>query len=220
MKTAHAKKRTDLSRSRRAAKPTPTNGDTRDGILAAAREVLFRQGYEQLTTRRVAERAGITVGNLTYHFPSKRELLRALIQRLVAEYSAGIERFFADLGLPPEQKFKALIEWLMADSVVPESNRIFRELWAMALHDQFVARAIDDFYDEAIERIAQVLCHSYAGLSKASADAIAHLLATISEGSGVLYGTRQTRTIDHAATTALAVEVLATAVRKAAGGKK
>ncbi len=220
MKTALATKRTTLHRSRRPVKAIPTHGGTRDGILAAAREVLVRQGYKQLTTRRVAELAGMTVGNLTYHFPSKRELLRALIQRLVAEYSAGIEGFFADLGLPPEQRFKALIEWLMADAVSPESNRIFRELWAMAPHDPFVARAIDDFYDEAIERIAQLLYRSYPGLSKTSADAIAHLLATISEGSGVVYGTRQTRTIDHSATTALAIEVLTAAVDRAAGGKR
>src|SRR5678816_1519794 len=95
MKTASATKRAGVRGRRPAAKPAPTNGGTRDGILAAAREVLVRQGYKQLTTRRVAELAGMTVGNLTYHFPSKRELLRALIQRLVAEYSAGIERFLS-----------------------------------------------------------------------------------------------------------------------------
>ena len=214
MKTAPATKRTSLRRSRRAAEPTANSG-TRDGILAAARDVLVRQGYKELTTRRVAELAGITAGNLTYHFPSKRDLLRALIQRLVAEYSAGIDGFFADLALPPEQKFKALIEWLLADALSADSNRIFRELWVMALHDQFVARAIDDFYDKAIEQIAQLLCRSYRGLSKASADAIAHLLVSITEGSGVLYGTRQTRVVGHADMTALAVEVLTAAVRGA-----
>ncbi len=110
---------------------------------------------------------------------------------------------------------RALIEWLLVDALSTDSNRIFRELWVMALHDQFVARAIDDFYDKAIEQIAQLLSRSYRGLSKTSADAIAHLLVSITEGSGVLYGTRQTLAVGHADTTALAVEVLTAAVRGA-----
>lgn len=219
MKTTGSARRASPKRSLRTRKPAEATNGTRDVILAAAREALMQEGYKQLTTRRVAELARMTVGNLTYHFPSKRELLRALIERLVAEYDAGIEGFFADLSLPPEQQFKALIEWLMADAVGQQSNRIFRELWAMALHDPFVARAIDDFYAEAIERIAQLLCRSHPGLSTTSANAIAHLLATISEGSGVIYGTRAARPTSHAETVLLAVEVLTGAVRKASSGK-
>ena len=219
MQTSRAAKRITARRASGVRKPREAAHGTREQILGAASEVLVRQGYARLTTRRVAQVAGITAGNLTYHFPSKRELLRALIERLVAEYAAGIDRFLADLSVPPDKRFKALIEWLMADAASQESNRIFRELWALALHDRFVARAIDDFYDQSIEHIAQMLGRAHPTLPAASANAIVHLLALISEGTGIIYGTRQARAISHAEATALAVDVLTAAVHRAANGK-
>ena len=197
---------------------TQATTDTADAILSAARKVLLAEGYERFTTRKAAKAAGITLGNLTYHYPSKRQLTTALIRRLLAEYSSAFEVSFAELAVPPDRKFKTLIEWLMADAVSTESNRLFRELWAMALHDRVVARAIDDFYDQTIERIAQLLCLTYPAMRRKSAMTIAHLLATVSEGTGVIYGTRRTRAASHADVMALAVDVLTGAVRDAAIG--
>src|SRR5688572_21705525 len=106
VKTSRPRKRTRTRRTRLAG-AVPRLGDgTREKILAGAREVLLRHGYERFTTRRVAESAGITVGNLTYHFPSKRQLLASLIQRLLAEYTSAFESFFADLSIPMDRKFK------------------------------------------------------------------------------------------------------------------
>lgn len=176
----------------------------------------MRFGYERFTTRRVAEFAGITVGNLTYHFPNKRQLLVSLIQRLLAEYTAAFESFFADLSIPMDRKFKALIEWLMNDAATIESNRLFRELWVLAMHDRFLASAIDDFYDKAIGRIAQLLRAERPTMSQESANAIAHLVALVSEGTGVIYGTRSARAASHADVRALAVDVLTGAARYSA----
>ncbi len=177
--------------------------------------MLLREGYERFTTRKVAAKAGMTVGNLTYHFPSKRQLLGSLIERLLGEYASAIEGFFADLSVPADRKFKALIEWLMADAATLDSNRLFRELWSMAIHDRFLARAVDDFYDVAIERVAQMLCHADPAVSRESAVVIAHLVAVISEGTGVIYGTRLKRSASHADVQALAVKVLTGAARAA-----
>ena len=122
------------------------------------------------------------------------------------------------MSVPVDQKFKALIEWLMADAATLESNRLFRELWAIAIHDRFLARAVDDFYDEAIERIAQMLCHADPAISRDSAVVIAHLVAVVSEGTGVIYGTRLKRSASHEDVQALAVQVLTGAARDAGSG--
>ena len=116
-----------------------------------------------------------------------------------------------------DRKFKELIEWLMNDAATVEANRLFRELWAMAMHDRFVARAVDDFYDQAIGRIAQLLRAERPEMSQESAGSIAHLVALISEGTGIIYGTRSTRAASHADVKALAVDVLTGAARSAAG---
>ena len=218
MKSPAPAKRKQARRSRLARQLPKAPNSTREEILAAARAVLLREGYERFTTRKVAANAGMTVGNLTYHFPSKRQLLGSLIERTLGEYASAIEGFFADLSVPVDRKFKALIEWLMADAATLDSNRLFRELWAIAIHDRFLARAVDDFYDEAIERIAQMLCHADSAISRESAIVIAHLVAVISEGTGVIYGTRLKRSASHADVQALAVQVLSSAARDAGSG--
>ncbi|MEJ5064957.1 TetR/AcrR family transcriptional regulator [Erwinia sp. MYb375] len=50
-------------------------------ILEATIQVLLAEGLPRLTTIRVAERAGVSVGTLYQYFPQKQALLFALLQR-------------------------------------------------------------------------------------------------------------------------------------------
>ncbi|PRX45479.1 TetR family transcriptional regulator [Prauserella shujinwangii] len=49
---------------------------TREAILRAALRVIGEQGVAGLTNRRIVAEAGVSLGSLTYHFPSQPELLR------------------------------------------------------------------------------------------------------------------------------------------------
>lgn len=51
---------------------------TAQRILESARELFNRHGYAATTQARIAAEVGITQGNLTYHFPTKRDLAVAL----------------------------------------------------------------------------------------------------------------------------------------------
>ncbi|PRY01858.1 TetR/AcrR family transcriptional regulator [Allonocardiopsis opalescens] len=57
-----------------------TQTDTRQEIQAVARELVAAQGYEKTSLREIAERLGITKAALYYHFRSKEELVRAIVQ--------------------------------------------------------------------------------------------------------------------------------------------
>ena len=48
--------------------------DTRARILAAALEEASHSGFHKTSLARIAVRAGVAVGNLNYHFGSRREL--------------------------------------------------------------------------------------------------------------------------------------------------
>jgi AcrR family transcriptional regulator len=172
-----------------------SGASTRQRILRSARAVLIRQGHARFSIRSVASVAGISVGNLTYHYASKRELLRALIESLIAEYRTQVERFYADLAAPSESSLVKLVEWLMRDAASVRSSRIFRELWAMALHDDVVARAIDDFYDVSIDKVVSLLHQTHPGLRSRDALELIHLLALVTEGTNVIYGTRARRAV-------------------------
>ena len=57
-----------------------TAGGTRTAILDAARERLLADGHAALSTRRVADTAGVPLSQLHYHFGSKQGLLLALLE--------------------------------------------------------------------------------------------------------------------------------------------
>jgi len=54
---------------------------TVDAIFDATIQVLQTEGLQRLTTIRVAERAGVSVGSLYQYFPQKQALLFAVLQR-------------------------------------------------------------------------------------------------------------------------------------------
>ena len=65
-------------------------------IVAAARAVITRDGVAAATIRAVSKEAGIPLGTLQYVFPTKQQLMRAVIENLVAEIG-GILRSSAPL---------------------------------------------------------------------------------------------------------------------------
>lgn len=81
-----------------------TRVDTSAEIRAVAAELFARQGFEKTSLREVAERLGITKAALYYHFASKADLMRGIVQPLIDDVEvvladsreSGAERFLAD----------------------------------------------------------------------------------------------------------------------------
>ena len=73
----------------RAERRDRATTDTRSGILDAARSAILADGYAALSTRRVADLAGVPLSQIHYHFGSKRQLVLAV---LAAENARLLER--------------------------------------------------------------------------------------------------------------------------------
>lgn len=71
------------------------SGVTRASIVDAARRTLLSDGHVALSTRRVAELAGVPLSQIHYHFGSKRQLILAVLsaenQRLLARQARMFE---------------------------------------------------------------------------------------------------------------------------------
>jgi AcrR family transcriptional regulator len=66
-------------------------GVTLDAIFEATIQVLLRDGPHRLTTTRVAERAGVSVGTMYQYFPHKAALIYALNERYLDILAGRIE---------------------------------------------------------------------------------------------------------------------------------
>ncbi len=57
---------------------------TKEKILQAAEELFAEKGFEGARTRDIAERAGVNISTLHFHWKSKEELYHAVYRRLLA----------------------------------------------------------------------------------------------------------------------------------------
>lgn len=65
--------------------PYAKSRDTRARILAAALAEASDSGFHRTSLARIAARAGVAIGNLNYHFGSRRQLLRELMGSLMTD---------------------------------------------------------------------------------------------------------------------------------------
>ncbi len=129
-------------------------------ILDAAAEVLITLGYKKMTLRQIALRAGITVGNLTYYYPGKEALLKDLLAKILSGYLAEISRIEEAIGGSPEDRFVAVIGYLIEDLSNQKTTRFFPELWALANHDEHAAELMEEMYvaeRQAINELIQAI---------------------------------------------------------------
>jgi len=69
--------------------------DTRARILRAAHRRFVDQGYDATSLREIAEDLGFTKAALYYHFPSKADLLRALLAPMAEVFDEVVDRLEA-----------------------------------------------------------------------------------------------------------------------------
>jgi AcrR family transcriptional regulator len=67
---------------------------TVSAILEGVAQVLETEGFEKMTTMRVAERAGTSVGTLYQYFPSKEALLVAVVAVKMALIDRALSKIF------------------------------------------------------------------------------------------------------------------------------
>jgi TetR/AcrR family transcriptional regulator len=93
-------------------------------ILEAATAVFAELGFKGATTAAIAERAGLPKANVHYYFPSKADLYRAVMARVLETWLAAADSL--DDSAEPAEALTRYIEAKMAMSrSMPEGSRIF-----------------------------------------------------------------------------------------------
>jgi AcrR family transcriptional regulator len=110
---------------------------TKELILEAARESLREQGYSATSIRAVAERAGVQLSLVHYHFGSKLAMLVAVLEHENAKLLERQQALFAGPE-PLSAKWRAACRFL-EDDLESGYVRILWELWAAGLADEQLA---------------------------------------------------------------------------------
>ncbi|ASW56184.1 TetR/AcrR family transcriptional regulator [Plantactinospora sp. KBS50] len=125
------------------AETAATRGQrTRDALCAAAVGLVAEVGWGRVTTRLVAERAGVPVGAVHYHFRSLTDLLieacAPVLRRVVDEVAAG---------LGTANDLSSGLDWLVGSLTGyagdPAALRLPSEIFLAATRDERLGERID-----------------------------------------------------------------------------
>src|SRR5437870_2690564 len=102
-------------RPSRRRQPTQLRArQTVEAVLDGVIRILKRQGLAAVTTNRIAEAAGVSIGSVYQYFPDKGAIFLALHERHVAEVSGIVERtLIAHAEAPLPALLRALIDALV-----------------------------------------------------------------------------------------------------------
>lgn len=82
----------------RAGRPAYHLGNVRAELMAAARRILERQGKEALSLRAISVQAGVALGTIYHHYPSKHALVAELAVEGFDELTRLMQRAFLERG--------------------------------------------------------------------------------------------------------------------------
>jgi AcrR family transcriptional regulator len=133
---------------------------TRTALLEATITSLVEDGYAGTTTRRVAERAGVTPGALQHHFPSKADLVAEALKDLADRLIAQILEPTVEASVGVRERAEALIDRAWEVHRGPLFVAAL-ELWVAARTDPEPRASMDKITDAFGQRIAEAALYAF-----------------------------------------------------------
>lgn len=126
-------------------------------ILHAALELFNAEGTAAVSASRIAERCGISKGNLQYHFPAKGDVVFAIFQLAIGEMNAG---WYRDHLEPTLEHMAAM--FVRQLQLIVKYRFFYRELPDLLRQDPLLRRRYAENRERRLKVIEQFM-HALAG---------------------------------------------------------
>jgi AcrR family transcriptional regulator len=161
-----------------AAKTTAREG-AESALLDAAERLLVRVGYAGVTTRRLADEAGVNHGLVHYYFGSLENVLVRVLERFTARLTARQRALYAQ-EIPFAEKWRLAMRYLDDDR---EYQKVWLELQALAwnrpdLRDR-IRRVTEEWRGILVEGLEQARAEHGVDVP---VEVLAALVATFNQG--------------------------------------
>ena len=139
-----------------------SNGNRRTELLRVCARLFREKGFDGTTIRDISGAAGMHSGSPFYHFPSKQEMLLAVMEQGLAE---GLRKSEAVLGerLPPDEKFRRLVR-VHLGTILEDGNDFIAVLlydWrSLTPANRRRVIALKDRYDELWQKMLDELARA------------------------------------------------------------
>ena len=127
-------------------------------IIAAAQQVIARNGGFQVSIQNVAEAAGVSKGAVLHYFPTKSELFEAVFEDFFQQAFRIFEEDISKLK-DPVKKLKTFAVRLYdaEDPLVPIGYPLFFECMYRAVKDEAFQAVFHDWISHWIDMLAEII---------------------------------------------------------------
>jgi AcrR family transcriptional regulator len=151
-------------------------------IVKAAKRVFLRGTDSGFSMRNVAKEAGMSMGAVQHFFPTRDELMAAMLEYVVNEYEAAYERVFSELPFNGEARLLGVIDYLALDIARPQTRQFFFALWALSCHSPFAAALVEKMYSHHRRNLAAFVGAARPALSEEKCLEAAVQIAALIDG--------------------------------------
>ena len=129
--------------------------DTKQLIVKATLGLLKEVGMEGLTMRQVAAAAGLSLGNLQYHFKTKRLLLDYTARHYFNECDSVLDDSLdPGVRVAEPEVIRAFIATILEEAErLSDACLIFRAMWAVSVRDPSVEKQLTEYYRQLSARV-------------------------------------------------------------------
>jgi AcrR family transcriptional regulator len=163
-------------------------------IIEATAQVLEREGEAALTTNRLAERAGFSIGTLYQYFPNKDSILRLLAERERARVESAVAAVVRD---PDAAGLEPVLRAVIAIAIGSFGNRVqLRRVLLLRFFKSDLAASVRQTIDSIGRLIAEAVARHGGAEMRPLSEARAYVLtraitgairAAVLEGSPLLH---------------------------------
>jgi AcrR family transcriptional regulator len=163
---------------------TPAREEAEQAFLDAAERLLVSVGYANITTRRLADEAGLNHGLVHYYFGSMQELLVQVLERFTERLIARQREMYA-ADAPFIEKWRTAMRYLEEDRASGYS-KVWYELQALGWNDPEIRKRVakvDQAWFQVVSENVNKAADEY-GLDRSQfpTEAVAGLVATFNVG--------------------------------------
>ena len=179
------------------SKKTRPTESRRDELALAAFQEIAKSGFEGLRTRDVANAVGVNVATLHYYFPTKEDLIRAVVGFTMSRFQSTL----AQEGTARERlqgHFRGLRRLSREE---PDVFAVMAELWMRSVRDASLAKVIGKANEYWLDTLRTLIgnARSEGALPKEiEPDGMAAVVVATLRGSYLLPGRKSPEGIDRA----------------------
>ena len=170
---------------------------TRAALLDAALACLVEEGYANLTTRNVADRAGVSQGTQMHYFPTRADFVAEAVRHVAIKLADEVrEQAAGSRARSERRRLEELLDrvWEIHKGPVFEATM---ELWVAARTDSEIARAMDGVARDITRGIAALAVELFPEtMAKPRAGELLDLGLAIARGLALLRFTGNPADVD------------------------